>query len=433
MSKSSKSFVEVSLESHFPIQNLPWGVCRRVDRPDPRICVAIGELILDLQELDEADLLVECDLVPSGALRSGRLNELMAAGGAAWRQLRSRLTRLLSDDEPTLRDDSALRARALVPQTAVEMLLPAAIGDYTDFYSSREHAANVGTMLRGADNALMPNWLHLPVAYHGRASSIVPSGTDIHRPMGQVLPKGKGASVPVFQATRLLDFELEMGFFVGPGNGLGEPIPIESATDHIFGLVLVNDWSARDIQTWEYQPLGPFLAKNFATSIAPWVVSLEALEPFRTAGPVQDPEPLSYLRQSPGKQTYDIRLEVSIQPPGAAEASTLCRSNYRYLYWSMAQQLAHHTVNGCNLRPGDMMASGTISGPDPKSYGSMLELAWRGTKTIELSGGESRTFLQDGDRLTMTGWCEGDGHRVGFGEVTGVVLPTRTSETAVLA
>jgi fumarylacetoacetase len=300
------------------------------------------------------------------------------------------------------------------------MLLPATIGDYTDFYSSREHATNVGIMFRGVENALMPNWRWLPVGYHGRASSIVVSGTGFRRPSGQLCPDE--TLPPVFGPSRLLDFELEVGFFVGPGNPLGEPIPIERAEEHIFGLVLVNDWSARDIQKWEYQPLGPFLGKSFATSISPWVVPLDALEPFRCAGPVQEPEPLPYLR-APVPGAFDIELGVDLDAAGESGPVTVCRSNFRHLYWSMAQQIAHHTVNGCNLRPGDLLASGTISGPTPDSYGSLLEITWRGTKPIRLPSGAERKFLADGDRITMSGSCARDGLRLGFGEVTGRVLP----------
>jgi fumarylacetoacetase len=300
----------------------------------------------------------------------------------------------------------------------VEMLLPADIGDYTDFYSSREHATNVGTMLRGADKALQPNWLALPVAYHGRASSVVVSGTDVRRPCGQSKPES--AAAPIYGPSRALDFELEMAVFIGPGNELGRPITIALAEEHLFGMVLLNDWSARDIQSWEYVPLGPFLSKNFATSISPWVVPMEALEPFRTAAPLQDPPPLPYLHDEP-RTSYDIHLEVSLQGEKMTHPQRICASNFKYLYWTSPQQLAHHTVNGCNLRPGDLLASGTISGPTPDSYGSLLELSWRGSRPLQL-GGESRTFLQDGDRVTMTAWCQGDGFRVGFGEVTGRIL-----------
>jgi fumarylacetoacetase len=300
------------------------------------------------------------------------------------------------------------------------MNLPAEIGDYTDFYSSREHATNVGTMFRGREKALQPNWLHMPVAYHGRASSVVVSSTDIRRPYGQTI--APGAEEPVFETSKEMDFELEMGYFVGSGNELGRPIPIDEAANHIFGLVLVNDWSARDIQRWEYRPLGPFLAKNLATSISPWVVTLEALEPFRCPGPEQEPQPLPYLR-SPREGAFDIQLEVHLQSQEMAEPAVISRSNFRYLYWNMAQQLAHHTITGCNMRPGDLLASGTISGPTPDSYGSLLELAWRGTRPITLPNGEERSFLEDGDRVTLTGWCQGDGYRVGFGEVKGEIFP----------
>src|SRR5262249_3920476 len=279
----------------------------------------------------------------------------------------------------------------------------------------------VGTMLRGADNALQPNWLHLPVAYHGRASSVVVSGTDLHRPKGQV--KAGDAAAPTFGPSRSVDFELELGFFVGPGNELGRPIPIAQAPAHIFGMVLVNDWSARDIQAWEYVPLGPFLAKNFGTSISPWVVTMEALEPFRIAGPVQDPEPLPYLRTIE-PWSFDIQLEAFLQSEKMQGPQRICRSNSKYLYWNICQQLAHHTVNGCNLRTGDLLASGTISGKSPDSYGSILELAWRGTKPLGFPNGETRDFLQDGDRVTFTGWCQGDGYRIGFGDVTGTLLPS---------
>jgi fumarylacetoacetase len=283
-------------------------------------------------------------------------------------------------------------------------------------------------MFRGADNALMPNWLHLPVGYHGRASSVVASGTPVHRPWGQT--KADDAPAPSFAPSRLLDFELELGAFVGPGNALGSPIPAARAEDHLLGVVLLNDWSARDIQKWEYVPLGPFLAKNFATSISPWVVMLDALEPFRVPGPAQDPEPLAYLRAGrPG--AFDIRLEVLLQAPGMAQPHVICRTNFRHMYWSLAQMVAHHTVTGCNLRPGDLLGSGTISGPTPDSFGSMLELCWRGTKPLALPGAGERKFLQDGDTVVMRGWCEGDGFRVGLGEVRGTVLPAR-AEAEVL-
>jgi len=417
-----RSFVEIDPNSHFPIQNLPYGVFSPTPQEPPRVGVRIGEFVLDLSVIEEVGLLTSVPM-PEGVFSVPCLNPFMALDREAWRLARLLICGLLRDDEPTLRDNAVLRARALLPLDSVTLHLPVEIGDYTDFYSSREHATNVGTMFRGEENALMPNWLHLPVGYHGRASSIVIDGTPVRRPLGQMLPPD--AEAPIFGPCRLLDFELEMGFFTaGAPNALGEPIPVDSAEDHIFGLVLVNDWSARDIQKWEYQPLGPFNAKNFATSISPWVVPMEALQPFRCAPPAQDPEPLPYLR-SGRNITYDIHLEVALRPQGAERRATICRSNFKHLYWTMQQQLAHHTVTGCNMQPGDMLASGTISGPDKGSYGSMLELSWRGTEAIQLEGGGERKFLQDGDEVVMTGWCQGDGYRVGFGEVSGVVLPAR--------
>jgi fumarylacetoacetase len=414
-----RSWVPVPPESHFPIQNLPYGVFRRTGDV-PRVGVAIGEHVLDLAAVEAAGLLDAPALRGRAVFGQPTLNDFMALGRPAWREARATVSRLLRHDEPALRDNADLRASPLVRMSDVELLLPVVIGDYTDFYSSREHATNVGVMMRGPDNALQPNWLHLPVAYHGRASSVVVSGTDVRRPKGQT--KADNAPAPTFGPSRSLDFELEMGFFIGPGNPLGQPIPIEQAPEHIFGLVLVNDWSARDVQRWEYVPLGPFLAKNFATTISPWVVTLEALEPFRTAGPKQDPAPLPYLR-SPGDWALDVHLEVLLQTATMDRPHVLCRSNAKYLYWNVCQQLTHHAVNGCNLRTGDLLASGTISGPTPDSYGSLLELAWKGTKPVEFPDGERRVFLQDGDRLTLTGWCQGPGYRVGFGEATGRVLP----------
>lgn len=416
-----RSFVTVPDGSDFPIQNLPYGVFRPAGGGAPRCGVAIGEHVLDLSVLEGAGLLTVTG-AEGPVFHRGSLNAFMALGRPAWKEVRARVHRLLREDESTLRDDDAVRDRALLRASEVEMVLPAEIGDYTDFYSSREHATNVGTMFRGKDNALMPNWLHLPVAYHGRASSVIPSGVAVHRPQGQT--KADDADVPGFGPSRLVDFELEMGFFVGPGTSLGEPVTIDRAEEHIFGMTLVNDWSARDIQKWEYVPLGPFLAKNFATTISPWVVSLEALEPFRTDGPAQDdPKPLPYLGTNAGG-TFDVGLEVAIRPEGG-EAHRVCRSNFRYLYWTMAQQLAHHTVTGCNLRPGDMMASGTISGPDPESFGSMLEITWRGTKPVTMPDGTERKFIQDGDEVVMTGAAERDGVRIGFGECAAKLLPVR--------
>ncbi len=417
---SLKSFIEVAPESHFPIQNLPYGVFAPPGGSIPRVGVAIGDYVLDLSALESRDLFDHPQIEGRRPFSQVSLNTFMSMGPEVWQAARETTSNLLREDNATLRDDDNFRKRALVPRQDVRMLLPAEIGDYTDFYSSKEHATNVGTMFRGPENALKPNWTWLPVGYHGRASSVVVSGTDVRRPCGQTRPDDQ--KPPQFGPTKLLDFELEMGFFVGPGNVLGEPIEIERARDHIFGLALVNDWSARDIQGWEYVPLGPFLGKSFATTVSPWVVPLAALEPFRTDGPEQDPAPLDYLK-SDGARTYDIRLEAAVQTEAMDTPQTICRTNFRHLYWDVAQQLAHHTVNGCNVRPGDLLASGTISGPTENSYGSLLELTWRGENKIELPSGEERTFLQDGDRLVLTGYAEGDGYRVGFGEASGRVLP----------
>jgi len=421
-----QSFASTPRDTHFPIQNLPFGVCRRPDEPSPRVCTAIGDHILDLAVVAEAGLLDGPALAGRDVFARETLNDFMALGRDAWREARARLGELLDVETLTLQQDKALCARALVPMHRVEMLLPVAIGDYTDFYSSREHATNVGTMFRGAENALNPNWVHLPVGYHGRASSIVAGGGEVRRPLGQT--KDDKADFPTFGPSRELDFELEIGAFIGAGNRLGEPIAAADALDHVFGLVLVNDWSARDIQRWEYVPLGPFLAKNFATTISPWVVTLEALEPFRVAGPPQRPAPLPYLRVA-GDQAYDIHLEVRLQSAEMrrtarfAEPHRVCATNFKYLYWSIAQQVAHHTVGGCNLRAGDLLASGTISGPAPDSRGSLLETTWRGTMPLRLPNGEERRFLEDGDRVIMTAWCQGPRYRIGFGEAVGTVAP----------
>ena len=412
---SMRTFVDIPAGSDFPLENLPYGIFLPAGSDRPRPGTAIGDWVVDLAVLEAASLL-ETDV-----FQGTTLNAFMAAGRPVWRQVRARLQDLLSADNGELRDDDGLRSRVFHHRSHVRMALPAEIRDYTDFYSSREHATNVGTMFRDPDNALLPNWLHLPVGYHGRASSVVVSGTDVRRPMGQTKPDNGD---PVFGPCRLLDFELELGFFTGPGNELGEPIPVSEAAEHIFGFVLVNDWSARDIQKWEYVPLGPFLAKNFATSISPWIVTMDALEPFRCAGPAQDPEPLPYLRTQ-GQHAFDIQLEVGIQPEGADADDVVCRSNFRYMYWNVCQQLAHHTVTGCNVRPGDLMASGTISGPDKGSYGSMLELTWRGQNPLRLSDGSERKFLADTDTVVMRGHCEKDGLRLGFGEVSGRILPAR--------
>ncbi|SEO05766.1 fumarylacetoacetase [Paenibacillus sp. OV219] len=417
----SRSFIEVEPESHFPIQNLPYGVFRPQHGGLPRIGVAIGSYVLDLAALDEAGCFSHLPAVTGkGIFAQPTLNAFMTLGREAWREARGSLSRLLDAEEPTLRDDKRLRAAAFHLQSQVELLLPVQIGDYTDFYASKSHATNVGTLFRGKENALMPNWLHLPVGYHGRASSIVISGTDVRRPNGQV--KLPNSEAPIYSPSRQLDYELEVGWIIGTGNDLGKPIPINEAEDHLFGLVLVNDWSARDIQAWEYQPLGPFLGKNFATSISPWVVPLEALTPFRIPAPEQTPRPLPYLTPE-SANSFDIKLEANLQTNVSEQPVTITSSNYSHLYWTIAQQIAHHSAGGCNLQAGDLLASGTISGEAKEARGCMLELTWRGTEPIQLPSGEERIWLADGDRLTLTGYCQGDGYRVGFGEVTGRVLP----------
>jgi len=419
MPPSLKSFIDVAPDSHFPIQNLPFGIFKP-NGEKPRVGVAIGEFVVDLSVLEEHGHFRVPEFRNEIVFADDALNRFLALGRPAWSKARETIQKLLSIDMAILRDDKALRERAIHAQKNVTMQLPARIGNYTDFYSSYHHAHNVGTMLRGPENALMPNWKWLPVAYHGRASSIVISGTDVRRPRGQVKPTD--AASPIVTPSRSFDYELETAFLIGPGNKLGDPVPINQARDHIFGLLLMNDWSARDVQAWEYQPLGPFLAKNFCTSISPWVVMLEALEPFRKSLPPQDPEPLSYLRAT-SDFTYDINLEARLQTPSMQTPHLITRTNFQNLYWSIAQQLAHHTVNGCNLQPGDLLASGTISGSTEESRGCMLELTWRGANPLKLPNGETRKWLEDGDSLTITGWAQGDGFRVGFGEVAGRILP----------
>ena len=417
-----RSFIEVAPDSHFPIQNLPFGIFRPRGGASPRVGVAIGEMVLDLSVLEEKGKFRFAEFPEQSVFGRDSLNSFLSLGRPAWRKTREILQDLLGAENAELRD-SSLRDHAFYQQKHVTMQLPARIGDYTDFYSSYHHAHNVGTMLRGPENALMPNWKWLPVAYHGRTSSIVISGTEVVRPQGQT--KAPDAAEPVFGPSRAMDFELETAFLIGPGNSLGEAVPVARAQDHIFGLVLMNDWSARDLQTWEYQPLGPFLAKNFSTSISPWVVTMEALEPFRKPLPPQDPAPLQYLR-APDDFTFDLRLEAHLQGAKMATPQMITRSNFQHLYWSMAQQLAHHTVNGCNLQPGDLLASGTISGPTEDSRGCMLELTWRGANPLALANGETRKWLEDGDTLIITGWAEGDGYRIGFGEVSGRIVPAIT-------
>lgn len=402
--------------THFSLQNLPYGIFSLPGQA-PRVGVAIGDRIADLAALDDAGLL---PAAAKGVFAAPTLNRFIALGKPVWSDTRARLTALLSGDDAALRDNAALQDKALVPQAGATLHLPVDIPGYTDFYSSREHATNVGRMFRDPENALLPNWLEIPIGYNGRASSVVVSGTPLHRPNGQI--KLPNEARPLFTACRKLDYELEMGFIVGRESKLGEPVSTADAPAHMFGMVLLNDWSARDIQQWEYVPLGPFNSKGFGTSISPWVVTFDALEPFRRDNPAQSPEPLPYLRQQ-DKNAYDISLEVALRPEGAQEATTICRTNFAAMYWTMAQQLAHHTVGGCNVRVGDLMGSGTISGTTPDSYGSLLELTRNGAEPVTLADGAKRGFLEDGDEVIMTGYCQGEGYRVGFGEVAGTVLP----------
>lgn len=416
---SLKSWVEVSKDSDFPIQNLPFGIFK-TQYLAPGAGVAIGDYILDLTYLDENGFLDGLGL-PAGIFNQQYLNAFIGLGKEKTRAVRNRISELLREDNDELRDNKPAREIALIPMEEAQMLMPVKVPNYTDFYSSVEHATNVGTMFRDPENALLPNWKHIPVGYHGRASSIVPTGVEIHRPKGQT--KAPDAENPTFGPSKRLDFELEMAFITCKENGLGNSISTDKAEDHIFGFVLFNDWSARDIQVWEYVPLGPFLAKNFASSISPWVVTMDALEPFRVAGPEQKPEVLPYLKYQ-GQKNFDVNLQVLLQPDGGEE-NVICNSNFKYMYWNVNQQLAHHTINGCNIQVGDMYASGTISGPTPDSYGSMLELAWKGTKPLKLSDGSERKFLEDGDTVIMKGYAEKDGVRIGFGEVRTKILPAK--------
>jgi fumarylacetoacetase len=416
---SLHSWVEVPADSDFPIQNLPFGIFK-TEYMEAGAGVAIGEYVVDLTYLYENGFLDGLGLT-AGVFNQKYLNAFMSLGKPVTNAVRERLSELLNADNDELRDNKAARELALIPMEEVEMLMPVRVPNYTDFYSSEQHAYNVGCMFRDPENALMPNWKHLPVGYHGRASSIVVSGTDFHRPKGQT--KADDASAPSFGPCRLLDFELEMAFITCKENGLGESVSVNKADDYIFGFVLLNDWSARDIQKWEYVPLGPFLAKSFASHVSPWIVTMEALEPFRVPGPDQDPTVLDYL-QAKDNAHFDIQLEVGIQPENSEE-TVVCNSNFRHMYWNVQQQVAHHTVNGCNLQVGDMYGSGTISGPTPDAYGSMLELAWRGTKPLTLKDGSERKFILDGDTVVMRGHAEKDGVRIGFGEVKAKVLPAK--------
>jgi fumarylacetoacetase len=411
-----RSFIPVDPASDFPIQNLPYGVFSSKDGLAPRVGVAIGEYVLDLWQLAQ-----DCriDVVEPAVFAASSLNPFMALGPTPWSKTRARVSELLRHDHPELRDNPELRARALVPMADARLHLPIAVAGYTDFYSSKEHATNVGVMFRGKDNALQPNWLHMPIGYNGRASTVVVSGTKVRRPRGQLKPPN--AELPSFEPCKPLDFELEMGVVVGQSSKMGEMLTEKQAEEMIFGFVILNDWSARDIQQWEYVPLGPFQAKAFATSISPWVVTREALEPFRMRGPEQNPVPLSYLRQAQ-PNNFDITLEVALCAAPMKEAQNICRTNFKYMYWSSVQQLVHHASSGCAMNVGDLLGSGTISGPEKHQRGSLLEISWNGTEPIELAAGVKRSFLEDGDSLTMRGWCQGDGYRVGFGEVEGTIV-----------
>ncbi len=413
-----ETWAEVPKNSDFSIYNLPFGIFKN-KRLSPRIGVAIGVKIVDLSVLDQEGFFSDLFL-PEGIFLSETLNDFISLGKQKTRKVREKVQELLLADNASLRDHS-IRGKVMVNRKEAEMLMPVKVGDYTDFYSSIEHATNVGKMFRDPENALLPNWRHIPVGYHGRASSIIPSGTPIYRPKGQY--KDPTMDLPEFGPSRRLDFELEMAFITGKETKMGDSISTKDAEEYIFGFVLFNDWSARDIQAWEYVPLGPFLGKSFASSISPWVVTTEALEPFKVQGPVQTPEVLDYLKIE-GEGNYDLNLEVHIAPDGKAPTK-VCDSNFKYMYWSVAQQLAHHTVNGCNINVGDMMASGTISGATEDSYGSMLELAWKGTKPLKLDTGEERKFIADGDTVIMKGYAEKDEVRVGFGEVSSRVLPAK--------
>ena len=409
-----KSWIPVSADSDFPIQNIPFGIFSTPQK-SARPGIAIGEHIVDLLVLSTNGFFDSLPFQPSD-FDTCVLNTLMRHGKKNMSALRKKIIELLSEDNRELCNHACVKD-ALVLQSASSMHLPVHIGDYTDFYSSEDHARNVGMMFRDPAKALLPNWKHLPVGYHGRSSTIVPSGTPIKRPKGQINPSDE--TLPTFGPTQQLDFELEMAFITFDGKPMGEHITADEAADYIFGFVIFNDWSARDIQRWEYVPLGPFLAKNFASTISPWIVTLEALEPFHHAGKEQDPEVLPYLKFN-GQYHIDIALEVSIQPENA-EAKVVSKSNYRHMYWNYAQQLAHHTIGGCAIRCGDMMASGTISGPDKGSYGSMLEIAWKGTQPVEMPDGTTRKFIQDQDTVIMKGAAIGEGYRIGFGECRGKV------------
>ena len=391
--KNLTSFIDIAADSDFSIHNLPYGIFS--------------------------------DTVDGGSyFDQPTLNAFIDSGRDNWTKARTTIQTLLSNASETLRDDTDLQKKSLFKQADVTMHLPVQVPGFTDFYSSKEHATNVGTMFRDPNNALLPNWAEMPVGYNGRASTIIVSGTDVIRPSGQLKPNADDR--PIFSPCKRLDFELETAFVVGKGNNIGQPIAVNEAAEHIFGMVLLNDWSARDIQKWEYVPLGPFNAKTFASEVSPWIVTMDALAPFKTSCPTQEPKPLAYLNEKASDNSFDITLSVELLPENANDATVVCETNFKYMYWSMAQQLTHHTITGCKVEVGDMMGSGTISGPTPDSYGSMLEIAWNATKPVTLKGGETRSFIEDGDTVIMKGYSEKDGIRIGFGEVRGKVLPALT-------
>ena len=413
-----KSWLSVPENSDFPIQNIPFGVFLTKENI-VTVGTRIGDYAIDLGALQQMNYFSGIELTDDMFMQD-TLNDFISDGKKTWRLVRNRIGDIFDENNPKLRDNDKHKDIVIFNIADVEMQLPVLIGDYTDFYSSKEHATNVGKMVRDPENALLPNWLHIPVGYHGRSSTIIPSGIPVHRPIGQTLPHGENS--PVVGPSRCVDFELETAFITTDANIMGEMIPINEAEDYIFGMVLLNDWSTRDIQKWEYMPLGPFLSKSFATSISPWIVTMDALEPFRTASPKQNPSPLPYLQQK-GKHSFDIQLEVAIQPEEVETPTVVSKSNFKHLYWTMNQQLTHHTSNGCRVNSGDMMGSGTISGPTKESYGSMLEITWGGKEPIKLNDGTERKFINDNDTVIMKGFCKNSQVRIGFGDITSKLLP----------
>tara|TARA_B100000965_G_C19580800_1_gene753422 strand:+ start:210 stop:1481 length:1272 start_codon:yes stop_codon:yes gene_type:complete len=413
-----KSWIKYDTNSDFPIQNIPFGVFKSSQKnTNTHIGTIIGNTLISLTEMEKLNYFKNTNLKDQ-TFQGTNLNPFIKQGQTIWREVRDNIALIFDLENPILKNNLKHRNIILFSKTDTQMIMPISIGDYTDFYSSKDHAMNVGKMFRDPNNALLPNWLHIPVGYHGRSSSIVVSNTDIKRPSGQILDKI--SQKPVFSKTKLLDFELEMGFVTGEGKKLGEPITTDEAEQYIFGLCLFNDWSARDIQKWEYVPLGPFLGKNFASSISPWIITLDALEPFKIRGEKQSPKVLPYLKYK-GEKHYDINLEVIIHPENC-EKTIVSQSNFKYMYWNMVQQLAHHTINGCNIKAGDLMASGTISGPQSSEYGSMLELSWGGTKNVNLSNKQTRKFIQDHDTVIMRGYAQKNNIRIGFGEVRNKII-----------